>query len=94
MEKLDQILDSLYDRVIEPNEAKEQLLLLFGVSHFYSVGDVVKYKNTRGNTKEAIITGFKRIERNGKWWFYGKDTVTDAKVFYPEDGSRALANCG
>jgi len=31
MEKLDQILDSLYDRVIEPIEAKEQLLLLFGV---------------------------------------------------------------
>jgi len=32
MEKIDQILDSLYDRVIEPIEAKEQLLLLFGVS--------------------------------------------------------------
>ena len=37
MEKLyfettDQILESLYDRVIEPVEAKEQLLLLFGVS--------------------------------------------------------------
>jgi hypothetical protein len=26
MEKIDQILDSLYDRVIEPMEAKEQLL--------------------------------------------------------------------
>jgi hypothetical protein len=32
MEKIDQILDSLYDRVIEPTEAKEQLLLLFSVS--------------------------------------------------------------
>jgi len=32
MEKIDQILDSLYDRVIEPCEAKEQLLLLFSVS--------------------------------------------------------------
>ena len=32
MEKLDQILESLYDRVIEPLEAKEQLLLLFAVS--------------------------------------------------------------
>lgn len=32
MEKIDQILESLYDRVIEPVEAKEQLLLLFGVS--------------------------------------------------------------
>ncbi len=31
MEKIDQILESLYDRVIEPSEAKEQLLLLFGV---------------------------------------------------------------
>ena len=32
MEKIDQILDSLYDRVIEPMEAKEQLLDLFAVS--------------------------------------------------------------
>ena len=31
MEKIDQILESLYDRVIEPVEAKKQLLLLFGV---------------------------------------------------------------
>ena len=31
MEKIDQILESLYDRVIEPVEAKEHLLLLFGV---------------------------------------------------------------
>ena len=31
MEKIDQILDSLYDRVIEPMEAKEQLLDLFAV---------------------------------------------------------------
>jgi len=31
MEKIDQILESLYDRVIEPVEAKEQLLLLFGI---------------------------------------------------------------
>jgi hypothetical protein len=33
MEKIDQILDSLYDRVIEPMEAKEQLLDLFAVMH-------------------------------------------------------------
>ncbi len=33
MEKIDQILESLYDRVIEPLEAKEQLLLLFAVSN-------------------------------------------------------------
>ena len=32
MEKIDQILESLYDRVIEPMEAKEQLLDLFIVS--------------------------------------------------------------
>jgi hypothetical protein len=32
MEKIDQILDSLYDRVIEPMEAKKQLLDLFAVS--------------------------------------------------------------
>ena len=31
MEKIDQILDSLYDRVIEPMEAKQQLLDLFAV---------------------------------------------------------------
>ena len=31
MEKIDQILESLYNRVIKPVEAKEQLLLLFGV---------------------------------------------------------------
>ena len=31
MEKVDQILESLYNRVIEPVEAKEQLLLLFNV---------------------------------------------------------------
>jgi hypothetical protein len=32
MEKIDQILESLYDRVIEPIEAKQQLLDLFAVS--------------------------------------------------------------
>ena len=31
MKEIDQILESLYDRVIEPVEAKEQLLILFGV---------------------------------------------------------------
>ena len=33
MEKIDQILDSLYDRIIEPMEAKQQLLDLFAVSN-------------------------------------------------------------
>ena len=32
MEKIDQILESLYDGVIEPMEVKEQLLDLFAVS--------------------------------------------------------------
>ena len=32
MEKIDQILESLYGRVIEPIEAKQQLLDLFAVS--------------------------------------------------------------
>ena len=32
MKKIDQILDSVYDRVIEPMVAKEQLLDLFAVS--------------------------------------------------------------
>ena len=31
MEKIDQILETLYSRVTEPDEAKEQLLLLFVV---------------------------------------------------------------
>lgn len=42
MEKIDQILESLYDRVIEPLEAKEQLLLLFGVSGSSSPDDFWK----------------------------------------------------
>ena len=33
MEKIDQILESLYSRVIEPMEAKQQLLDLFAVSN-------------------------------------------------------------
>ena len=42
MEKIDQILESLYDRVIEPVEAKEQLLLLFSVSGSSSPDDFWK----------------------------------------------------
>lgn len=45
MEKIDQILESLYDRVIEPVEAKEQLLLLFDVNRSCSCG--VKYVKTK-----------------------------------------------
>lgn len=76
------------------HKCKAENLPIQCVSHFYSVGDIVPYKNTRGNIKEAEVTGFKKIDRNGKWWFYGIDTKTNAKVFYPEHLSRALANCG
>jgi len=43
MEKIDQILDSLYDRVIEPMEAKEQLLDLFAVSGSFSQKDMENF---------------------------------------------------
>jgi len=57
MEKIDQILDSLYNRVIEPIEAKEQLLLLFGISHRnldklkieWLINDTYKVVDERGN---------------------------------------------
>jgi hypothetical protein len=49
MEKLDQILDSLYDRVIEPMEAKEQLLDLFDVSGSASFDDVKRIWNAAEN---------------------------------------------
>ena len=42
MEKIDQILESLYDRVIEPTEAKEQLLDLFAVSSRTLVQNEIK----------------------------------------------------
>lgn len=48
----------------------------------YNIGDVVPYKNTRGNIKEAAITSFEVVE-NGEIWFKGIDTVTKAKVWYP-----------
>lgn len=47
------------------------------------IGDVVPYKNTRGNIKNAEITSFEVIERNGKIWFHGIDTISKAKVWYP-----------
>lgn len=65
---------------------------LSNISHFYCIGAIVPYKNTRGDIKKAEITKFKQIERNKKWWFYGKDIKTNAEVFYPEHLSRALAN--
>lgn len=48
----------------------------------YKVGEIVPYINTRSNQKDAEITSFKTVV-NGDIWFYGIDTVTKAKVFYP-----------
>ena len=44
MEKIDQILESLYDRVIEPMEAKEQLLDLFVVIKSLPDSDEIRMK--------------------------------------------------
>ena len=48
----------------------------------FKINDIVPYKNTRGNIKEAKITSFKVVE-NGDTWFFGVDTVTKSKVWYP-----------
>ena len=62
MEKIDQILDSLYDRVIEPVEAKEQLLLLFDVSgSLQDIQEIIEFlqwvyrKIDKGDTPEETI---------------------------------------
>jgi len=47
MGKIDQILESLYDRVIEPIEAKQQLLDLFAVSGSYIRIEIVDYFGTK-----------------------------------------------
>ena len=44
MKKIDQILESLYDRVIEPMEAKEQLLDLFAVIKSLPDSDEIRMK--------------------------------------------------
>lgn len=74
----------------QPNDALQPDLHKASVSGCFAVGDVVPYRNTRGNVKLAEITSFKTIERNGKIWFYGIDTVTKAEVFYPVDISLQL----
>lgn len=55
----------------------------------YKVGDIVPYKNTRGNIRNAEITSFETVD-NGKTWFWGIDTVTRAKVWYPVHISEKL----
>ena len=51
MEKIDQILESLYDRVIEPIEAKEQLLDLFAISNSLPTPEQSKKAMLRRKTK-------------------------------------------
>ena len=60
MEKIDQILDSLYDRVIEPIEAKEQLLDLFAVSFNDEGVEVCKheYKHEHTNWYKCTKCGY------------------------------------
>ena len=48
----------------------------------FKVGDIVPYKNTRGNIRETKITEFKELS-DGNVWYYGNDTVTDAITYYP-----------
>lgn len=47
-----------------------------------SVGDVVPYKNSRGNIEKAEITSFKTLD-DGRIWFWGIDIRTKAEVWYP-----------
>lgn len=55
----------------------------------YKVGDVVPYRNTRGNRRFAKITSFQTVD-NGKNWFNGIDVLTEAKVWYPVHISEKL----
>ena len=72
MEKIDQILESLYDRVIEPMEAKEQLLDLFAVMHSLPTVD--------DNTYMQIINyGLQWGGKNPLGWKTGQDVVDYAK---------------
>lgn len=56
----------------------------------YKVGDIVPYRNTRGNVKYAKITSLKPVD-NGSVWFCGIDTITKANVWYPMHKSEILA---
>lgn len=55
----------------------------------FKVGDIVPYRNTRGNIKKAEIISFETVD-NGKVWFHGIDTETKAKVWYPVHISEKL----
>jgi len=63
---------------------KHQSVIEYVSSHFtVNIGDVVPYKNTRSNIKQATITEFEKIESNNSIWFRGFDVITKAKVWYP-----------
>lgn len=55
----------------------------------YKIGDIVPYRSTRSNVKRAKITSLETVD-NGKIWFWGIDTVTGAKVWYPVHRSEQL----
>ena len=59
----------------------------------YNIGDIVPYKNSRGNVKLARITLLEKVD-NGKIWFKGIDTQTGANVWYPVHISKELKKGG
>lgn len=67
----------------------DTLFVYVNESAEYCIGDVVPYKNTRGNIRLAKITSFETV-RNNKVWFNGIDTKTNAKVWYPVHISKTL----
>ena len=49
-----------------------------------TIGDQVPYKNTASKIAYAKITHWQNVGlTNGKQWFWGVDTKTGAKVYYP-----------
>ena len=73
MEKIDQILESLYDRVIEPMEAKEQLLDLLAVINWVSVSDELPKEHKHRMSRDVLtIAGSKMSVKSydfelGRW---------------------------
>lgn len=55
----------------------------------FEIGDIVPYKNTKGNIKLTKITSFTTVD-NGSIWFNGIDTVSNAKTWYPLHISKKL----
>ena len=68
MEKVDQILESLYNRVIEPVEAKEQLFVLFGVSGYFIGAKIQITKCIHGHEYEIgeVVTIIDHEEENNQ----------------------------